>query len=178
VALQHTKQYITVCLWFSVQDSVALDVREFLKGLYDFTKCIETGLPSGDALPELIIQGFDEEQIWQELELQNVVRSKGLLSDVASLVAHKALLKFPVRSKNEETVTDDEELEKDYGIVSASDSETDVSAVTEPVIKKAKGQLVFVYFFLSRVMYFFVVRSACLFICGLCSDAHSAMYVM
>jgi U3 small nucleolar RNA-associated protein MPP10 len=130
-----------------------LDVREFLKELYDFTKCIETGLPSGDALPELIIQGFDEEQIWQELELQNVARTKGLLSDVASLAAHKALLKFPVPSKNEETVTDDEELQNDYGLVSASDSETDVSAVTELVMKKAKGQLVFVFIFLSRVMY-------------------------
>jgi hypothetical protein len=143
-----------------------LDVREFLKGLYDFTKCMETGLPCGDALPELIIQGFDEEQIWQELELQNVVRSKGLLSDVASLVARKSPLKFPIRPENEETVADDEGPQKDDGLPSASDSETDVSAVTEPVIKKSKGQLAFVFFFLSRDMYCFVARSVCLFISG------------
>lgn len=124
-----------------------MDVREFLKGLYDFTKCMEDGLPSGDALPELIIQGFDEEQIWQELELQNEGRSKGLLSDVASLVARKDLLKFPVRLKNEETMADDSDLQKDDGLASASDSETDVSAIVEPAIKKSKGQLVFCVLF-------------------------------
>jgi U3 small nucleolar RNA-associated protein MPP10 len=141
---------MTLCLWFSVQDSVAADVREFLKGLYDFTKCVEDGLPSGDALPELIIQGFDEEQVWQELELQNEGRSKRLLSDVASLVAHKDLLKFPVQLKSEEIVAGDGEMQKDDGLASASDSETNVSAVVKPAIKKSKGQLVFVFCSLYR----------------------------
>jgi hypothetical protein len=148
---------------------------------------MEDGLPSGDALPELIIQGFDEEQIWQELELQNEGRSEGLLSDVATLVAHKDLLKFPAQLKSEESVAVDGELQKDDGLASASDSETDMlavmepaikkskgqqkddglasasdsetdmSAIMEPVIKKSKGQLAFVFFSLSRDIYCFVL---------------------
>jgi U3 small nucleolar RNA-associated protein MPP10 len=140
MALDHIKQYITIPIWFSVQDSVAVDVREFLKVLYDYTKCMEDGLPSGDALPELIIQGFDEEQIWQELELQNEGQSEGLLSNVATLVAHKDLLNFPVRLKSEESVADGGELQTDDGLASASDSETDMSAIMEPAIRKSKGQ--------------------------------------
>ncbi|XP_033607004.1 U3 small nucleolar ribonucleoprotein protein MPP10 isoform X2 [Cryptotermes secundus] len=126
--------------YLSVQDSVAADVREFLKVLYDFTKCMEDGLPSGDALPELIIRGFDEEQIWQELELQNEGRSQGLMSDVATLVAQKYLLKFPFILKSEESMTDDGELQTDGDLASAADSETDISAVMEPEMKKSKVQ--------------------------------------
>jgi U3 small nucleolar RNA-associated protein MPP10 len=131
---------MTLSLWCSVQDSVAVGVREFLKELYDFTKCMESQLPSSDALPELIIQGFDEEQIWQELELQNAVWSNSLMSDVASLVAHKTLLKFPVQFKSEERVADDKELQKDDDLASASDSGTDMSAIIEPVAEKSRGQ--------------------------------------
>jgi U3 small nucleolar RNA-associated protein MPP10 len=72
-------------------------VREFLKRLYDFIKSAENGLPFGDALPELIIQGFDEEQIWQELELQNEGRSKSLVAGVASVMAWEDLPRFPVQ---------------------------------------------------------------------------------
>lgn len=108
--------------------------------LYDFTKCMEDGLPSGDALPDLIIRGFDEEQIWQELELQNEGRIQGLMSDVATLVAQKNLLKFPFILKSEESMTDDGELQTDGDLASAADSETDMSVLMEPEMKKSKGQ--------------------------------------
>jgi len=88
---------VTLLLSFRAQDSIATDVREFLKRLYDFIKSAENGLPFGDALPELIIQGFDEEQIWQELELQNEGRSKSLVAGVASVMAWEDLPRFPVQ---------------------------------------------------------------------------------
>lgn len=49
-----------------------------MKQLYDTTKSIETKSDNAndDTLPELIVQDFDEEQIWQELELQNSARLK------------------------------------------------------------------------------------------------------
>lgn len=55
-----------------------------LKQLYDTTKIIEKKIddPDNDALPELIVKDFDEEQIWQELELQNASRIKLLSSTI------------------------------------------------------------------------------------------------
>lgn len=123
---------MTSLLSFRVQDSIATDVREFLKRLYDFIKCAENGLPAGNALPELIIQGFDEEQIWQELELQNEGRSKSLEAGVASVVACKDLPRFPIQLNSEhrdsECVSSDRELwkdEADESLTSASENEED-----------------------------------------------------
>lgn len=118
--------------YLRVQDSIATDVREFLKRLYDFIKCVDNGLPSGDALPELIIQGFDEEQIWQELELQNEGRIKSLEAGVASVVACKDISRFPVQLNSEqrdnEYVSSDRELwknEVDDSLTSASENKED-----------------------------------------------------
>lgn len=126
-------------------------MREFLKGLYDFTKCVEDGLPSGDALPELIVQGFDEEQIWQELELQNEARRNGLVADVVSLVTNKDRLKFPIRLKNEERESDDvsggklQKCEMDVScdsLSSAPENDTDMSAVKRSAARKWNGLFV------------------------------------
>lgn len=55
-----------------------------LKRLYDATKTIEVKIDNteDDALPELIVEDFDEEQIWQELELQNSARCKFLANTI------------------------------------------------------------------------------------------------
>lgn len=76
-----------------MQTNVAEETTNLLKQLYDTTKNFETKIDNtdidDDALPELIVKDFDEEQIWQELELQNSVRFK---------VLTKAIQKF---SKND-----------------------------------------------------------------------------
>lgn len=136
-----------------MQDNVAADVREFLKRLYDFTKSVEDGLPSGDALPELIVQGFDEEQIWQELELQNEAWSSSLVASVASVVAYKDHLKFPVQRKSEERDSDNvgsggemQKHEQDDiscdGLSSAPEDETEMTADRRSSIRKQEGQFV------------------------------------
>jgi Mpp10 protein. len=134
---------VTLLLSFRAQDSIATDVREFLKRLYDFIKSAENGLPSGDALPELIIQGFDEEQIWQELELQNEGWSKSLEAGVASVMAWKDLPRFPVQLNSEqrdsEGVSSDRELwidEVDDSLTSASENKEDNM---EPATRKWEG---------------------------------------
>lgn len=134
---------MTLLLSFRAQDNIATDVREFLKRLYDFIKGVENGLPSGDALPELIIQGFDEEQIWQELELQNEGRSKSLEAGVASVMAWKDIPRFPVQLNSEqrdsEDVNSDRELwidEVDDSLTSASENKEDDM---EPAIRKWEG---------------------------------------
>jgi len=67
-----------------VQSNVAEETTHFLKQLYDTTKSIETITDNAndDALPELIVKDFDEEQIWQELELQNSARLKLLANTI------------------------------------------------------------------------------------------------
>jgi len=134
---------VTLLLSFRAQDSIATDVREFLKRLYDFIKSAENGLPFGNALPELIIQGFDEEQIWQELELQNEERSKSLEAGVASVMAWEDLPRFPVQLNSEERyskdVNSDRELwinEVDGSLTSASENKEDDM---EPAIRKWEG---------------------------------------
>ncbi|VVC35563.1 U3 small nucleolar ribonucleoprotein complex, subunit Mpp10 [Cinara cedri] len=66
--------------YLNVQTDVAKEVVNFLKQLYDTTKSVEnkTNATEDNALPELIVNDFDEEQIWQELELQNSTRLKQL----------------------------------------------------------------------------------------------------
>nr|CAD7454999.1 unnamed protein product [Timema tahoe] len=93
--------------YLSVQDKVAADVTNFIKRLYDHTKSEEETL-SREALPELIVKDFDEEQIWQELELQNEEKSTKFIRDVAHMVALKNKLVFPIEELVEREGSEDE----------------------------------------------------------------------
>ncbi|XP_060837338.1 U3 small nucleolar ribonucleoprotein protein MPP10 [Rhopalosiphum padi] len=70
--------------YLDVQTNVAEETTNLLKQLYDTTKSIETIIDNAndDSLPELIVKDFDEEQIWQELELQNSARLKLLANTI------------------------------------------------------------------------------------------------
>ncbi|XP_076761978.1 U3 small nucleolar ribonucleoprotein MPP10 [Xylocopa sonorina] len=99
--------------FLSVQENVALDFKRATKCLYDFTK--ERFRRNTNALPELVTEGFDEEQIWQQLELQNEGEFDFLVNSVAR-VQTKALtipiattMPEPVES-NEEDLSEDEQL--------------------------------------------------------------------
>ncbi|XP_046609774.1 U3 small nucleolar ribonucleoprotein protein MPP10 [Neodiprion virginianus] len=81
--------------YLSIQAGVSLEFRHTIKSLYDFTK-EESGRMT-EALPELITEGFDTEQIWQQLELQNEGELPHILTGVSrSLIAGKRL-KLPVK---------------------------------------------------------------------------------
>lgn len=55
--------------FLSVHDGLAADFRAMTKSLYDLNK--GSTIVRGGPLKELVIENFDEEQIWQQLELQN-----------------------------------------------------------------------------------------------------------
>ncbi|NXN19954.1 MPP10 protein, partial [Indicator maculatus] len=55
----------------SVQDGLAADFRTLTKILYDMNKALGSKKVRAGALKELVIENFDDEQIWQQLELRN-----------------------------------------------------------------------------------------------------------
>uniref|UniRef100_A0A8D0LD29 U3 small nucleolar ribonucleoprotein protein MPP10 n=1 Tax=Sphenodon punctatus TaxID=8508 RepID=A0A8D0LD29_SPHPU len=57
--------------FLSLQEGLATDFGLLTKTLYDLHKALETEVVHGSPLKELVIENFDEEQIWQQLELQN-----------------------------------------------------------------------------------------------------------
>uniref|UniRef100_K7GI14 U3 small nucleolar ribonucleoprotein protein MPP10 n=1 Tax=Pelodiscus sinensis TaxID=13735 RepID=K7GI14_PELSI len=57
--------------FISVQDGLAADFSSLTKTLYDLHKAQGTKLVCGSPLKELVVENFDEEQIWQQIELQN-----------------------------------------------------------------------------------------------------------
>nr|CAG4641854.1 EOG090X09DZ [Eurycercus lamellatus] len=63
--------------------------KNITKEIYDFGNehCPIQGLSGG--LPQLYIQGFDEEQIWQQLELQNESAFHILMKNTAKLLSFK-----------------------------------------------------------------------------------------
>ncbi|XP_048828993.1 U3 small nucleolar ribonucleoprotein protein MPP10 isoform X2 [Brienomyrus brachyistius] len=59
-------------MFLSVQDGLASEFTSLTKTLYDVHKAHEPVETKGSPLEQLVIENFDEEQIWQELELQNL----------------------------------------------------------------------------------------------------------
>ncbi|KAM9533029.1 U3 small nucleolar ribonucleoprotein MPP10 [Guaruba guarouba] len=57
--------------FLSVQEGLSSDFRALTKTLYDLNKALGSHIVHGGPLKELVIENFDEEQIWQQLELQN-----------------------------------------------------------------------------------------------------------
>ncbi|XP_004623291.2 U3 small nucleolar ribonucleoprotein protein MPP10 [Octodon degus] len=57
--------------FLTIQDGLASHFTSLTKVLYDFNKVVENGGIPGSRLQKLVINNFDDEQIWQQLELQN-----------------------------------------------------------------------------------------------------------
>ncbi|KAF4526788.1 hypothetical protein B566_EDAN015584 [Ephemera danica] len=84
------------------QNDIAEEIKHFVKEFYDFAKSVEEIKPK-EALPELIVDNFDDEQVWQQLELQNTEKLILFVPQVAKLIAKKNKLLFPIKSDSLET---------------------------------------------------------------------------
>lgn len=73
---------------FSAPEKLKDNIKECLKETYDFIKNNETTKTS-NTLPALIVENFDVEQIWQQIELQNDEILAKHLKTVGRLVAQK-----------------------------------------------------------------------------------------
>ncbi|KAF3421775.1 hypothetical protein E2986_09847 [Frieseomelitta varia] len=99
--------------FLTVQNGVALDFKNSLKHLYDFTK--RESQRNTNALPELVTEGFDEEQIWQQIELQNEGELDHLIGGVSKLLAKTKAFKLPVSTTKLKSVPEqnNEDLPED-----------------------------------------------------------------
>jgi U3 small nucleolar RNA-associated protein MPP10 len=67
--------------------------------VYDSSKSEDIGKPENDsALPELIVENFDNEQIWQQIELQNNGVIDNLLSKISSVMTAQDKLRLRTKS--------------------------------------------------------------------------------
>ncbi|XP_049327267.1 U3 small nucleolar ribonucleoprotein protein MPP10 [Astyanax mexicanus] len=101
-----------------LQDALASDFTALTKTLYDLHKSQPQAGSTGSPLDQLVVENFDEEQIWQELELQNSTVIQHFEEAVGQAVADDTLTIITEEEEDEEDEGDgengdDEELEDD-----------------------------------------------------------------
>ncbi|KAI8425823.1 hypothetical protein MSG28_011598 [Choristoneura fumiferana] len=126
--------------FLTVQKDVKDDITSWVKTLYDFTKSEEQcsrKKNKGAALPKLIVKDFDEEQIWQEIELQNSECWDQLVWEVANSISAKDL-RFPVEIKDSEAENEEDQEGMDEEIEEAEDEGSLKEKIEEKPKKKQK----------------------------------------
>ncbi|KAK1130637.1 hypothetical protein K0M31_018754 [Melipona bicolor] len=109
--------------FLTIQNGVALDFKNSLKHLYDFTK--RESQRNTNALPELVTEGFDEEQIWQQIELQNEGELDHLIGGVSKLLAKTKAFKLPVSTTKLKSVPEQNSEDLSEDIEKMTKEETD-----------------------------------------------------
>ncbi|XP_026176400.1 U3 small nucleolar ribonucleoprotein MPP10 [Mastacembelus armatus] len=102
--------------FLSLQDGVAADFTSLTKTLYDLHKAQEPVEYKGSPLAQLVVENFDEEQIWQELELQNnavLKHFKNAIDEVLSDETLTVLVEVEAEEENENSDYEDVEEEEE-----------------------------------------------------------------
>ncbi|KAM9367084.1 LOW QUALITY PROTEIN: U3 small nucleolar ribonucleoprotein MPP10 [Symphorus nematophorus] len=97
--------------FLSLQDEVAADFTSLTKTLYDLHKSQEPAGYKGSPLAQLVVENFDEEQIWQELELQNNAVLKHFQNATEEALSDGTLMLLV--EEEEEVETDDENVDEE-----------------------------------------------------------------
>lgn len=107
-----------ICAFISVQDALATDFSSLTKTLYDLHKAYEPAGFKGSPLEQLVVENFDEEQIWQELELQNTALLTSFEDAVQQAVTDDTITFFEDTEEedaNDLDDGDDQDLEEKSG---------------------------------------------------------------
>ncbi|XP_018407771.1 PREDICTED: U3 small nucleolar ribonucleoprotein protein MPP10 [Nanorana parkeri] len=104
----------------SVQEGLACELSNLTKALYDFHRS-EAARGIGSPLNELFIENFDEEQIWQQLELQNSAVVSHFKKAISKTVKDKDLYILQVSEEEEEE--EEEENAEEEETENANDEE-------------------------------------------------------
>ncbi|KAK2913801.1 hypothetical protein Q8A67_002200 [Cirrhinus molitorella] len=110
-------------LFLSVQDALATDFRSLTKTLYDLHKAHEPADCNGSPLEQLVIENFDEEQIWQELELQNTALLTHFEKEVEQAVTDDTIVLL--EDAEEEENVDDGKIANNLEEESAEEDDED-----------------------------------------------------
>ncbi|XP_045304820.1 U3 small nucleolar ribonucleoprotein protein MPP10 isoform X2 [Leopardus geoffroyi] len=98
--------------FLTIQDELASKFTSLTKVLYDFNKTLENGRIHGSPLKKLVIENFDDEQIWQQLELQNEPILQYFQDAVSKTIEDEDISLFP-ENEEQECEEDGSEVEAD-----------------------------------------------------------------
>ncbi|XP_046942708.1 U3 small nucleolar ribonucleoprotein protein MPP10 [Lynx rufus] len=98
--------------FLTIQDELASKFTSLTKVLYDFNKTLENGRIHGSPLKKLVIENFDDEQIWQQLELQNEPILQYFQDAVSKTIKDEDISLFP-ENEEQECEEDSSEVEAD-----------------------------------------------------------------
>lgn len=124
------------CLLHSLQDALATDFTALTKTLYDLHKAQQPAGFKGSPLDLLVVENFDEEQIWQELELQNSP-VLGQFQEAVDQVTEDTDLSFLAEAEENEDVSEGDDIgdeEEDDG-----DEEADDKDMSEDEMDEGEG---------------------------------------
>ncbi|XP_004693135.1 PREDICTED: U3 small nucleolar ribonucleoprotein protein MPP10 [Condylura cristata] len=108
--------------FLTVQDGLASNFTSLTKVLYDFNKIMEKGRIRGSPLQKMVIDNFDDEQIWQQLELQNEPVLQYLQNTVIDTIEDEDISLLP-ETEEQECEEDDSPQEKNGSGVEEDGSE-------------------------------------------------------
>lgn len=122
------------CCLNRIQDELASNFTSLTKVLYDFNKVLEKDRKHGSPLQRLMIHNFDDEQIWQQLELQNEPILQYLQNAVSETIKDEDITLLP---ENEEQECEEDALEMEAG--GQEDLEKELSEVEEEEVSDLSG---------------------------------------